>query len=89
MPNKTSLRSDKTPPYKFSDESTKSKIRRHLKDINDVITDKDIKDAKVPGAENGTPPVKQAKEKTRKKVKENLVDDTPGNPPTPWDVLDK
>lgn len=85
------------PPYTFSDEATKRKIKRHLTDINDVITEKDIKNAKVPGAEESTTstkpaatpdlPVKPGK-KTRKD-KKDIVDDTPGNPVTPWDILDE
>jgi hypothetical protein len=74
-------------PYKFSDEATKKKIRRHIKDINDVITEKDIKDAKVPGAEEKAAPAKPAKKGT--KQKKDVVDDTPGNPATPWDVLNE
>jgi hypothetical protein len=31
----------------FSDEFTKEKIRKHLSDINDVITEDDIKNAKT------------------------------------------
>jgi len=72
--------------YIFSDEATKRKIRRHIRDINDVITEKDIKNAKVPGLdESPIPPAPQKKGKKSKKV----VDDTPGNPITPWDVLDE
>jgi hypothetical protein len=73
-------------PYIFSDEVTKRKIRRHIRDINDVITDKDIKNAKVPGLEE-TPPSLPGK--VDKKQPKNIVDDKPGNPVTPWDVLDE
>jgi len=73
-------------PYIFSDEATKRKIRRHIYDKNDVITEKDIKDAKVPGLdENPIPPTK----KKGKKNKQQVVDDTPGTPVTPWDILDE
>jgi hypothetical protein len=85
-----------TPIYTFSDEVTKRKIRRHLTDINDIITDKDIKDAKVPGAEEKKHPSTAAgkkttatKSKSTRKQKKNVVDDTPGNPATPWDVLEE
>ena len=74
------------PPYTFKDEVTKRKIRRHIKDITDVITEKDIKDAKVPGAEITSVPVKPAKKKKKGKDS-NVVDDVPGNPATPWDIL--
>lgn len=33
----------------FSDEATRMKVRRHLSDINDVISENDIRNAKVPG----------------------------------------
>jgi len=39
-------------PYSFSDEATQNKIKRHLTDIEDVITEKDIANVKVPGKEN-------------------------------------
>jgi hypothetical protein len=79
-------------PYIFSDEVTKRKIRRHIRDINDVITDKDIKNAKVPGLEETTPalPGKADKKQPKNpKNPKNIVDDKPGNPVTPWDVLDE
>ena len=75
------------PPYTFSDEATKRKVRRHIKDINDVITEKDIKNAKVPGAEDV--PVRSSSKSVKKEEtpKKNVVDDVPGNPITPWDIL--
>jgi hypothetical protein len=39
-------------PYTFIDEVTKEKIKRHISDINDVISENDIKNAKIPGIEN-------------------------------------
>lgn len=39
-------------PYHFSDEATKNKIKRHLTDIKDVITENDIANVKIPGKEN-------------------------------------
>jgi hypothetical protein len=82
----TQAQGNETPPYTFSDEETKKKIKRHLTDITDVITEKDIKNAKIPGAEEKSDlfvtPVKKAKKK-----KNPTVDDIPGNPATPWDVL--
>ena len=77
----------KTQPYTFSDEATKKKIKRHLTDINDIITEKDIKDVKIPGAEEKDKPVPVTAGKKSKKNKKPTVDDTPGNPVTPWDVL--
>jgi len=83
------------PVYSFSDEVTKGKIKRHLSDVTDIITEKDIKNAKIPGAEEKNNPAKTGektiprattKKKTRKS-KNTVVDDTPGNPETPWDIL--
>src|SRR5688572_28881205 len=44
-------KTDSSQHYIFSDEVTKNKIKRHLKDIKDVITDEDIARAKIPGEE--------------------------------------
>ena len=95
MPNKTTrnTETDNSKPYTFSDEATKKKIRRHINDINDVITEKDIKNAKVPGAEDEPvrkrAPRKRKEEPTKNPEEQNKpnVDDTPGNPATPWDIL--
>ncbi|MFI5130679.1 MAG: hypothetical protein ACHQFX_11835 [Chitinophagales bacterium] len=91
MPNKENPRPEtkNVPPYTFKDEVTERKIRRHIKDINDVITEKDIKDAKVPGAEITPVPARPAKPAKKKKngKDDNVVDDLPGNPATPWDIL--
>jgi hypothetical protein len=73
-------------PYTFSDEKTKRKMRRHIKDITDVITEKDIKDVKIPGAEPVPVPAKLTK-KEKKELDKKKVDDTPGDPATPWDIL--
>lgn len=73
-------------PYTFSDEATKKKIKRHLGDINDIITEKDIENVKIPGDEK---PTKASAKKKEKKGKKPLADDTPGNPATPWDILDE
>ena len=81
------VETNNTPPYTFSDEVTKRKIRRHIKDITDVITEKDIKNAKVPGAEEASLPISPKKSKKPENI--NVVDDIPGNPVTPWDVLNE
>lgn len=73
-------------PYTFSDEGTKRRIKRHISDINDIITENDIKNVKVPGNEK-TPKVPA--EKKPRKSKKPLVDEAPGNPVTPWDILDE
>ena len=75
------------PPYTFSDEVTKRKIKRHLTDITDVITENDIKNVKIPGAEKEMAPAKPGKK--AKKPKNGVVDDTPGSPATPWDILNE
>ncbi len=41
--------------YTFTDEATKNKIKRHLCDIKDVITEEDIANVKIPGCEDETP----------------------------------
>jgi len=81
--------SEQTPePYTFSDENTKEKIRRHLTDPNDVITENDIKNVKIPGKEKPVRTRKRkpiAQDKTAGEKKE--PDGSAGNPETPWDVL--
>ncbi len=58
----------------FNDSNTKNKIYRHLNDINDVISEDDIRNIKVslPGSEN-------ILFKTNSKVERSL---------TPWGILD-
>lgn len=58
----------------FNDNATKSKIYRHLNDINDVISEDDIRNIKVsiPGSDHLL--------LTR--------DDKSERPLTPWDILD-
>ena len=58
----------------FNDNVTKSKISRHLSDINDVISEDDIRNIKVSisGAENIL--------LTTDRKQEKLL--------TPWDILD-
>ena len=73
-------------PYTFSDEVTKKRIKRHISDINDIITENDIKNVKVPG--NEKTPEGPAEKKIRKS-KKPIADEAPGNPVTPWDILDE
>ena len=49
--------------YSFYDETTKKKIRRHINDIKDVITEKDIANAKVPGKDDANQPAAEEIEK--------------------------
>lgn len=84
-----------TPIYSFSDEQTRKKIRRHYMDINDIITDRDIKDAKVPGIEEKGKQNKKEKKAAKKatattsRKTRKAADDTPGNPATPWDIVEE
>jgi hypothetical protein len=76
-------------PYTFSDEATKRKIKKHLTDIRDVITEEDIANVKVPGEEDSplSPPAdEEAPKKETKDEKAKL--DREDDPITPWDVID-
>jgi hypothetical protein len=70
-------------PYSFSDEATKEKIKRHLTDIKDVITETDIANVKIPGKEiDEILPEeieKESKIEDQELVKNKLV--------TTWDTL--
>ena len=75
----SNLKSSKTgyipmPTDVFNDNVTKSKIYRHLNDINDVISEDDIRNIKVsiPGAE-------LVSFKSGNKLEKSL---------SPWDILD-
>ena len=56
-------------PYNFSDEATRNKIKKHITDIKDVITEEDIANVKVPGEEDALP-VAPTEEKDEKKKEE-------------------
>lgn len=49
-------------PASFSDENTKNKIRKHLTDINDVISEEDIRNIKTDMGDNKSTVVKNEKE---------------------------
>ena len=50
--------------YTFNDDVTKKKIKKHIHDIKDVITEDDIANAKVPGEEDNLPePPKEEKKR--------------------------
>lgn len=68
--------------YTFNDDATKKKIKKHLHDIKDVITEEDIANAKVPGEEENLP--EPPKEKEEKKKEEPPAE---GKPVTPWDII--
>ena len=78
---------DEFQPYTFSDEATKNKIKKHITDIKDVITEEDIANAKVPGEEDDLP-VSPAEEKKEKRNEEKGTLAGEGKPITPWDVID-
>ncbi|MGK2862517.1 MAG: hypothetical protein ACSLE0_11315 [Chitinophagaceae bacterium] len=83
-PKKNQTENRDAQPYSFSDIATKNKIKKHLSDINDVITEEDIANAKVPGEEDPITPPGDYKEKSEK---ENLDEKTEDRPITPWDVV--
>jgi hypothetical protein len=68
--------------YTFNDDATKKKIKKHIHDIKDVITEEDIANAKVPGEEENLP--EPLKEKEEEKKKEPPSE---GKPITPWDIV--
>lgn len=78
---------DEPLPYTFSDEATQNKIKKHITDIKDVITEQDIANVKVPGEED-TQPVSPAEEIKKNKNEEKGRLAGEGKPITPWDVID-
>lgn len=81
-------------PYTFSDEPTKKKIKRHLSDIHDVITENDIKNVKIPGKEKPVKPRRGKKDASNNKPDEDVTtkpveDGSQGSPVTPWDILNE
>ncbi len=86
-PIKNQSENDEAQPYSFSDEATKDKIKKHIYDINDVITEQDIANVKVPGEEEPLPAhiSEEFDEKKDDSKKENSGE---GKLITPWDVID-
>ena len=85
--------SEETESYTFSDQETKDKIHKHLEDKNDVITDKDIKNVKIPGKDTPSEPTQKDKnvlegKVIKKEIKEN-IEKNKDQPITPWDILDE
>ena len=68
--------------YTFNDDATKNKIKKHIHDIKDVISEEDIANAKVPGEEENLP---EPPTKEEEKKEEPLSE---GKPITPWDIID-
>lgn len=89
---KTKKKSELESDYKFSDPKTKKRVRKHLSDPKDVITEEDIKNVKVPGEEvqtskwdnTKTPRPTNSPDKDNSPKEENIDKD----PITPWDVLE-
>lgn len=81
-------------PKEFVDEKTKNKVDRHLHDIDDTISDEDIKNAdtdissdRISGNENKN--VNETADEPSRNKKQN--DDTPGDRdelPSPWGILE-
>ena len=78
---------DESQPYTFSDETTRKKIKKHIRDIKDVITEEDIANVKVPGEEDPLP-IAPTEEKKEEKEEEKGRLAGEGKPITPWDVID-
>jgi len=71
-------------PYTFSDEATKEKIKRHLTDIKDVITENDIANVKIPGKDDAN-----TSGDTEKNTEVEDLEALKNKPLTPWDTLEK
>lgn len=67
-------------PKKLIDINTQKKIRKHLKDKNDTITDADIKNAKTNFSETDQQLDKQEKDK-------KVEDATGPGIDIPWNIL--
>ena len=66
--------------YTFKDDATKKKIKKHIHNIKDVISEQDIANVKVPGEEDNLPKPTQEEDKKEPPLSE-------GNPTTPWDIV--
>lgn len=77
-PKKQPEHSADSESYTFNDDITKNKIKKHIHDISDVISEEDIANAKVPGEEDNVPePPKEKKD----------LPPSEGKPTTPWDIV--
>jgi hypothetical protein len=66
----------------IADDVTRKKIKKHLSDINDVITEEDIRNVKVLGK-------KSKKEKTKKTDGTSLTGEKDTTDLTSWNILEK
>ncbi len=83
---------------KFSDEKTKEKIHKHLSDINDTISEEDIKNvitdvnviqSAISGDNDETDSTGHIdEEKQGLQESEEYIDGSENKKTTPWDVLD-
>ena len=64
-----------------SDDATRKRIKKHLSDINDVITEDDIRNVKVPGKKTKKEKVKPETDKT--------VDQNDKSTLTTWNLLEE
>lgn len=79
---------DKIPRKRSQSDKLKDKVRKHVSDINDVISDDDIRNSKTDTEE-------ELKEEVEKKEDELIGSANEGDKNmgkkniTPWDVLDE
>lgn len=75
-------------PQKKKLTRLKEKVRKHINDINDVITDEDIRTSIPDNAEINKEIEKKEKEfEENAKVNEGNQKDGGNTPLTPWDVI--
>jgi hypothetical protein len=81
---------DKIPQKSKKKQTTlKDKVRKHITDINDVISDEDIRDAQ-PDTVTIENEVEKKKKELEKNSEVNEGNEKEGKKPiTPWDVLDE
>ena len=89
MDNKIKSHSDDHdgPPQ---DEATRNKIDKHLSDINDTISEEDIKNINTSTGHENEPAVSHAEPDEENEIDEQSKDDDDEpnkEAPTPWEVL--
>ena len=77
-------------PDEFTDGTTKNKIDRHLHDVNDTISEKDIKNINTDISSSEIPDKidKEDKDKNEKDEHKEDKDQTKDEIPTSWDILE-
>ena len=77
-------------PQKKKGISLKAKVRKHITDINDVISDADIRDARPETTEEITEHAQQMEKELEKNAEVNDGNAKDGKKNlTPWDVLNE